>query len=323
MKERLLLFKRYGVALLSCAFLSATLYAAEESAPGAKGMSDEEFTPVKEVMVVKYVQMEKPYHVSVHELENAFKEASGVKVNLQMQDKAFPNGGGSVKSAEVKGIHDGVSVYFQISWDDSTKNSRVIAPQNYRDAVALMFPLGKVVISPDEKFSPRMGDRQKPVNLWHWKADWEMDLVAKGGLEECPVQYPNMHDDFSMNPRSPDFHKGLIQSPPILAGGVAAHNLISMPNRGRVVEDLNAEGFGTLTSQDHQDVNGCSEYENNRWTVIMYRLLNTEDPLDVQFMPGESTYFNMAVWNGDKEDRNGQKNISSQWHPLELERIAW
>ena len=104
---------KYGTALLGAVFLSTALYAAEEAAPGAKGMSDEEFTPVKEVMSVKFVQMEKPYHLSVHELGSTFKEVKGVTVNLQMQDKAFPNGGGSVKTAEVKGIHDGMTIFFR------------------------------------------------------------------------------------------------------------------------------------------------------------------------------------------------------------------
>ncbi|QQR66574.1 MAG: hypothetical protein IPI25_13880 [Candidatus Brocadia sp.] len=70
-----------------------------------------------------------------------------------------------------------------------------------------------------------------------------------------------------------------------------------------------------LQSQAHQDVNGCSRYENGEWTVIMYRPLITEDPHDVQFVPGGKTYFNIAVWNGGEKDRNGQKNISMQWHP--------
>ncbi|MBM4053591.1 MAG: hypothetical protein FJ264_02735 [Planctomycetes bacterium] len=322
MKKFYRLLRSYGVALLGCLFLSATLCVAEE-AEGVKGMAEEEFTPTKEVLNVKFVEFDCPKDVTVCSLEKALKDAEGVQVKLQKQDKAFPNGGGSVNAAEVKAVHDGTAIYFQVSWDDATKNAQAIATQEFRDGVALMFPLGKVVVSTDEKFSPRMGDRQKPVNLWHWKADWEADMVASGGIEECPVRYPNMHDDFSTNPHSVNYHKGLMQSAAVLAGGVSAHNLLSMPNRGRTVEDLNAEGFGTLTSQDHQDVNACSKYENSKWTVIFYRLLNSNDPLDVQFVPGESTYFNMAVWNGDKEDRNGQKNISTQWHPLALERIAW
>jgi len=126
-----------------------------------------------------------------------------------------------------------------------------------------------------------------------------------------------------LNPYSAYYHRELITSVEVLSGGRAANNLLSQPGRGRTVEDLNAEGFGTLTTQDHQDVNGCSQYADGAWTVIMYRSLITQDPHDVQLVPGGNTFFNMAVWNGGEQDRNGQKNISTQWHPATLEKVAW
>ncbi len=322
MKKTYSFLKRYGVALLSSAFLSTALFAADE-APGVKGASDEEFIPAKEVLTIKYVDVGKPYHLDVETLHGFFNDAKGVTVPLQKQDKAFPNGGGSVNNAEVKAIHDGLTVYFKVSWSDPSKNARAIAVQEFRDAVALMFPLGAVEITPAEHFSPRMGDREKPTNLWHWKADWEADLQVKGELEDVEAQYPNMHDDFNLNPYSAYYHRELITSVEVLSGGRAANNLLSQPWRGRSVEDLNAEGFGTLTTQDHQDVNGCSKYDDGVWTVIFYRSLITNDPHDVQFVPGGTSYFNMAVWNGGEQDRNGQKNISIQWHPVTLERVAW
>ena len=180
MKKTYLLFKRYGGVLLSCAFLSTALFAAEETAPGLKGAREEAFTPAKEVLTVQYVRVSKPYHMDVESLQGFFNEAKAVAIPLQKQDKAFPNGGGSVGSAEVKAIHDGLMIYFKISWSDPTKNARVIAVQEFRDGVALMFPLGAVEITPAEHFSPRMGDREKPINLWHWKADWDADLLVKG-----------------------------------------------------------------------------------------------------------------------------------------------
>lgn len=325
MNKSVKLLKRYGLTLLSCALLSATtsVYAAEEEAAGVKGMSEEEFTPAKDILTVKYVHMEKPYHMDVESLHGSFKDAQGITVPLQMQDKAFPNGGGSVKGADVKAIHDGTAIYFQITWSDPTRNARAIAVQEFRDAVALMFPLGAIEITPAEHFSPRMGDREKPVNLWHWKADWEADLLVKGELEDVDAQYPNMHDDWNTNPYSAYYHRDLITSVAVLSGGRAAHNLLSMPGRGRTVEDLNAEGFGTLTTQDQQDVNGCSKFEDGVWTVIIYRPLITNDPHDVQFVPGGKAFFNMAIWNGGEKDRNGQKNISTQWHPAILEKVAW
>ena len=323
MKRYYLLLKRHGVVLLTCVFLSTSLHAAEETAPGIKGMSEEEFTPAKEVLIVRYVQIKKPSHMDVESLKDAFKNANGVKITLQKQDKAFPYGGGSVKNAEVKAVHDGSVIYFQISWNDPTRNARTIAVQEFRDAVALMFPLGEVEITPSEHFSPRMGDREKPVNLWHWKADWEVDLFAKDGLEDMENRYPNMYDDFYSNPYNPHDYQELMTSIEHLSGGIAAHNLLSESRRGRTVEDLNAEGFGTLTTQDHQDANGCSKYKDGIWTVIMYRLLITKDHDDIQFVPGGKTYFNIAVWDGGKKDRNGQKNISIQWHPVILDKVKY
>ena len=148
-------------------------------------------------------------------------------------------------------------------------------------------------------------------------------MLVKGELEDVEVQYPNMHDDFNFNPYSAYYHRELITSVEVLSGGRAANNLLSQPGRGRSVEDLNAEGFGTLTTQDHQDVNGCSKYKDGVWTVIMYRLLITKDHDDIQFVPGGKTYFNIAVWDGGKKDRNGQKNISIQWHPVILDKVKY
>ncbi len=314
-----MLLKRNGIVLLVSIFLSASLLAAETASRGTKGVTEEEFTPAQEVLSVKYVHMGKSNRVDLKSLKGVFKKTMGVKIALQKQDKAFPNGGGSVCGAEVKAIHDGFTIYFQITWSDPTKDIRTIAVQDFKDAAALMFPLGAVEITPADHFSPRMGDREKPVNIWHWKADWAEDLYDKNKLVGVEVQYPNLEDDFYSNPYLSDHLHELITSSEMLSGGCAANNLLSQPARGRTVEDLNAEGFGTLTTQEHQDVNGYSQYKNGVWTVIMYRSLTTSDRDDVQFVPGGQSYFNVAIWNGSEKDRNGQKNISVQWHPITLE----
>ncbi|WKZ20497.1 MAG: ethylbenzene dehydrogenase-related protein [Candidatus Jettenia sp. CY-1] len=322
-RNNYILFIKYGVLLLSVIFLGAILFAAEGMTPGVKGISEEELIPAKEVLTVKYVQIRKSSRIDVGSLKGAFKNAKGVKIALQKQDKAFPYGGGSIKGAEIRAIHDGSTIYFRISWKDLIKNTRVIDAQEFRDAVALMFPLGVENITPAEHFSPRMGDREKPVNLWHWKADWEVDLLVKDELKGMEERYPNMYDDLYSNPCSSYDHQELISSVEHVSGGRAAHNLLSELMRGIVVEDLNAEGFGTLTTQEHQDVNGCSKYKNGVWTVIMYRSLITKNHDDIQFVPGGKTYFNIAIWDGGKEDRNGQKNLSIQWHPILLEQVAY
>ncbi|MBS1257759.1 MAG: hypothetical protein MAG551_00806 [Candidatus Scalindua arabica] len=279
-------------------------------------ISMEENIPTKEGLTVKYIE---------EDLDGAHtalgRNAEPYKIELQMQDKAFPNGGGSVKEVEVRSFHNGETIFFGIRWDDASRNERAIAHAQFRDAVGLMFPLETVKeISPEKPFSPRMGDRGKPVNIWHWKADWEKELTVDGGIEHIQDEYPNMWHDFDSDPHPCLYNKEVHDGADLMAGGIAAGSLLSLP-RGRSVEDLNAVGFGTLTSQDHQDVNGKGSWNNGKWDVVIYRPLTTPDENDVQFVPGKSTFFNMAVWNGMEGDRNGQKNISVRWRPLKLEAV--
>ena len=81
------------------------------------------------------------------------------------------------------------------------------------------------------------------------------------------------------------------------------------------VEDLNAEGFSTLTTQAHQDVQGNGNWANNRWSVVFKRSLTNSDANDTQFTGGK-TPMAIAVWNGQNKERNGQKGVT-QWNTLE------
>ena len=272
----------------------------------------EENIPTEDGLTVKYV------NTDLEGASEALANAKSYTVNLQIQDRSFPNGGGSVPEVEIRGVHNGKDVFFGIRWSDATKNDRAIKHEQFRDAVGLMFPLGIVKISPETPFSPRMGDRGKSVNIWHWKADWERDLQADGGFEHMQDVYPDMFHDFDSNPHPCVYNKTVHDSADLLAGGLAAGSLLSLP-RGRTVEDLNAVGFGTLTAQAHQDVNGVGSWINGQWDVIVYRPLQTEDENDVQFAPGKSTFFNMAVWNGEDGDRNGLKSVSIRWRPITIE----
>ncbi len=272
----------------------------------------EENIPTEEGLTVKYV------NTDLEGAADALASASSYTVNLQIQDRSFPNGGGSVSEVEVRGVHNGKDIFFGIRWNDATNNNRAIKHEQFRDAVGLMFPLGIVKISPETPFSPRMGDRGKTVNIWHWKADWESDLRADGGFEHVEDQYPNMFSDFDFDPDPVVINKTAHDGADLMSGGYSAGSLLSHA-RGRSVEDLNAVGFGTLTAQTQQDVNGAGSWSDGQWDVIVYRPLKTDDENDVQFSAGKSTFFNMAVWNGEDGDRNGLKSVSIRWRPLTLE----
>ncbi len=83
----------------------------------------------------------------------------------------------------------------------------------------------------------------------------------------------------------------------------------------QTVEDLNAEGYSTLTYQSQQDVKGTALWKDNKWRLIFKRDLVNGDSNDVQF--GQSALMAVAVWNGSNKELNGQKGIAG-WMLLKL-----
>jgi DMSO reductase family type II enzyme heme b subunit len=83
----------------------------------------------------------------------------------------------------------------------------------------------------------------------------------------------------------------------------------------QTVEDLNAEGYSTLTYQSQQDVKGTALWKDNKWRLIFKRDLVNGDSNDVQF--GQSALMAVAVWNGSNKELNGQKGIAG-WMLLKI-----
>lgn len=84
------------------------------------------------------------------------------------------------------------------------------------------------------------------------------------------------------------------------------------------VEDLIAEGFGTLTLQDSQDVMGKGVWSSSRWRVVLYRHMTTKDKEDAMFKKGMTMPIAFAVWDGNNLEKDGQKSITT-WHELKIE----
>jgi len=74
------------------------------------------------------------------------------------------------------------------------------------------------------------------------------------------------------------------------------------------VEDLNAEGFSTLTRQDEQNVSGKGLRAKKGWQVVFKRNRKNQDEHDVQF--AGSTPMAVAIWNGGNRETNGQKGLA-------------
>ena len=298
--------------------ISGITVAADESGE-QKLLTHEELTPAKEALKIKFINVEIPYlDINLDKLRNALRETEPLTLELHRQDRIFPGGGGSIHQVEARGFHNRRWMYISLTWYDITKDTRRVAPQQFADTAALMFPVTRPAeISPKSPFSPRMGDKGKMVNILQWKADWEEDLGSYEGLVDVEDEYP--HYTTKYYDPVVDRVKELDNTPERQGGGLAAGNPLSQPGRVGSVEELNAEGFGTLTSQDHQDAFGSASWQDGKWTVVIAKPLSTVDPNDTQFEPGSATFVNFAVWNGHEQDMNGQKSVSLRWHPIIIE----
>ena len=152
-------------------------------------------------------------------------------------------------------------VGLRIEWSDQTKNDTTIGPQDFRDQAAIMFPVNTSGAPPFQC----MGQSGGTTNIWRWNAEWQKDLGKdSAGLWDVDDQYPGIFWDYyfeepaggvtypdrigrSLGPFNPGIWSGNIMSDPTL--------------RVSSVEDLNANGFSTLTTQAHQDVIGNGVWE--------------------------------------------------------------
>ncbi|MGP0591648.1 hypothetical protein ACTRXD_03790 [Nitrospira sp. T9] len=104
--------------------------------------------------------------------------------------------------------------------------------------------------------------------------------------------------------------------------GIWSGNIMSDPSlRISSVEDLNANGFSTLTRAT-QNVLGNKLLEpysalkggccnGPTWRVVMKRSLTTDDPSDLQLKSGSSFPVAFTVQDGSNVERNGMNEIST------------
>ncbi len=148
-----------------------------------------------------------------------------------------------------------------------------------------------------------MGGASSPVNIWQWKAAWQADIA--NGFSTMQTRYPNTATDFYL--------EGTLYQPALHVG-----NPLSSRTHVSPVENLVAEGFGTLTTAGIQDVAGSGAWRDGAWRALFARDLQPGDDGLAEFSPGQPSSIAFAVWDGGDGDRNGQKSIAP-WIDLELE----
>jgi len=218
----------------------------------------------------------------------------------------------TVRTVSARALHDGSRIALLVEWSDGTKNDTTVRAEDFRDAVAVQFPLAE---GPPFFCMGQVGGN---VNIWHWKADWEAELTARADVDSA---YPDMYvDQYPFTSAAePVSAAPADYTDPNYLPAMAFGNLLAAATRASSVEDLVAGGFGTLTAEPlaGQNVDGFGEWSGETWRVIFSRDLRSTEPDDVRFAAGKLRHGAFAAWDGANGERNGQKS-TSQWVSLQL-----
>lgn len=245
--------------------------------------------------------------------DEVWKTVPAYKQPLQRQFLVVPKPADvGVKEVFVQSVQDGRFIAFKLTWKDSTENDG-IGIMNFSDGAAIQFPVRKDPLP--EYF---MGEPKKPVHILHWKAWRSRDQRA--GFQSVRTAYPNMTVDaytFDYAVKGKGTEKTQSEKD-IFIPGKAAGNPLSMPHR-EIVEELFAEGQGTLTSKRLEHTTGEAEWKNGEWSILFVRPLTVNDPGSVQFKPGEKMPVAFAVWEGERRESAGRKAVSPAWAEVKVE----
>ncbi|MEW6714910.1 MAG: ethylbenzene dehydrogenase-related protein [Nitrospirota bacterium] len=217
-----------------------------------------------------------------------------------------------VKEVFLQSINDGKHIAFRLAWKDTTRDDG-IKIMNFSDGAAIQFPVKK---EPLPEFF--MGEPGKPVHIIYWKA-WRSRDHAEG-FQNVKTAYPNMtadmyNFDYSIKGNGTDKTQA---EKDIFIPGKAAGNPLSVSHK-EIIEELSAEGAGTLASKNIENTSGDAEWKNGEWTVIFIRPLNVSDEKSVQFKAGEKMPVAFAVWEGSRMESAGRKAVSPAWAEVKVE----
>jgi hypothetical protein len=204
---------------------------------------------------------------------------------------------------KVRALTNGAEVAFRLEWPDSDKSDRP-GPAKMADACAVQIPLKAEKDLPE----PQMGQQGRTVQVTYWRADWQASVDGRG--DTINDLYPNASiDHYPFEAKA--LEKGSAAEKEMAmryAPARALGNVRGGP-RSSPVEDLVAEGPGTLTPGPSQGAKGKGTHKKEGWVVVISRKI--PDGLG----KGQRTSVAFAVWQGSQREA-GARKMRTGWIPL-------
>lgn len=212
----------------------------------------------------------------------------------------------STPRVEVASVTDGRQIAFLLRWQDE-EGDDLPRPAHFSDACAVQLPVTR---GPDVP-APQMGEPGRAVEITYWRASWQ--ATVDGRPDDLAALYPDASIDHypfeapSLEPGSPEQQELANQYAPARA----LDNPMAGP-RTQPVEDLLAEGPGTLTRAAEQRSSGRGERGEQGWQVVLVR------PLPADLGRGDRTQVAFAIWEGGNREV-GARKMRTGWIPLQVE----
>jgi len=210
------------------------------------------------------------------------------------------------QKVDVQAVYNSKYIAIKLEWDDITSDSSLYRVQDFQDAAAIQFSIDGTM-----DFHG-MGSKDHPTDIWFWKSEWQMQKNADSD-SDIELAYVNRVSDSDVEHYPNEFDDTAF------LGGRDAGNINSRSERNSSVENVNAVGPQTVTTnpEESQNVNGRGAWDGKKWSVVFIREMRAKSKQEVKFKKGGTVPVGFAVWNGSENDRNGQKMVST-WYQLEL-----
>ncbi len=250
-----------------------------------------------EEIKVPYVKLENDFFAKPDPKAQEWNTIETTNISMLPQNITMPSlKEATIKNLSIQTLHNNKWIAIKLVWKDPTKNVHVESSEA-SDACAVQFPFGEAA-----KTSPFMGNKGAMVAILHWKGIWQNDIEK--GYQQVKDLHPNTWVD--------TYRFGI-------QAAIDKKNPIAQPDRKTPVEELFAEGFGTLTTQPKQNATGSGVWENGEWNVVLARPLKSGDKNDPPLKAGSQTSLAFALWDGAAQNVGSRKNYAP-WVPLILEK---
>ena len=211
----------------------------------------------------------------------------------------------STAVVRVQSATDGQQIAFRLSWNDPTLDDTP-GPARFGDACAVQLPATTAADVP----APQMGETGRPVEITYWSANFQ--AIVNGRKDDIHAIYPRAKVDYYPF-EAPPLKAGTTEQQEMAKRYAPARNLGNAMSGPRTVpvQDLVAEGPGTLRPAEKTLSTGNGKHSQDGWTVILIR------PVPNGTQPGGRTQVAFAVWEGSHQEA-GSKKMRSAWIPLSL-----